>query len=132
MKYIRPCENCFREVRFPLDKGILLVKCPYCGHSYRVDPDDPSLYRKGRFDLSIEKSPNISKPFFGFEQKPNFNLQKFIVFTLFLLLFLNLYKAFSGFEDDNFYQEKIHLEEDIPEDTGPPKKTPNSESLYHI
>ncbi|MDX1957180.1 MAG: hypothetical protein SFU98_01335 [Leptospiraceae bacterium] len=52
MKYIRSCPNCSKLVRFPLDKGTLLVRCPYCQNSFSVDPDDPSLYNSGRFDLS--------------------------------------------------------------------------------
>jgi len=52
MKYIRSCENCFREIRFPIDKGTLFIICPYCKKSFKINPDDPQLYIQGRFDLN--------------------------------------------------------------------------------
>jgi len=37
-------------LRFPLDKGIITVKCS-CGHSFAADPNNPELYKDGKFDL---------------------------------------------------------------------------------
>jgi len=50
MYYIRPCPSCGQKVRFPIDKGKIKVTCS-CGHSFIADPDDPSLFREGIFDL---------------------------------------------------------------------------------
>jgi DNA-directed RNA polymerase subunit RPC12/RpoP len=63
MKYIRSCENCYREIRFPIDKGTLFVTCPYCNSSFKVNPDDPILYSKGRFDL-VKINQNQPEEFF--------------------------------------------------------------------
>ena len=50
MFFIKPCPACGRKLRFPLDRGTIKVKCP-CGESFTVNPDDPSTYREGSFDL---------------------------------------------------------------------------------
>ncbi|NBU97260.1 MAG: hypothetical protein EBS19_03415, partial [Spirochaetia bacterium] len=65
MKYIRSCENCYREIRFPIDKGTLFVTCPYCNNSFKVNPDDPILYSKGRFDLVKSNQSHPEEFFFG-------------------------------------------------------------------
>lgn len=65
MKYIRSCEHCFREIRFPIDKGTLFVTCPYCNNSFKVNPDDPSLYSTGRFDVLKINQNQPEEFFFG-------------------------------------------------------------------
>ncbi len=54
MKYITPCPECGRNLRFPLDKGKIKIRCT-CGYGTIIDPDDTSLYKKGRFDVEPEK-----------------------------------------------------------------------------
>jgi len=44
-------------LRFPLDKGIINVKCS-CGHSFLADPDNTELYKDGKFDLTGSSSKN--------------------------------------------------------------------------
>jgi hypothetical protein len=44
-------------LRFPLDKGVINVKCS-CGHSFIADPDDTELYKDGKFDLTAPPSKN--------------------------------------------------------------------------
>ncbi len=131
MKYIRSCENCSKEVRFPLDKGTLLVKCPYCSFTFRVDPDDPSLYQSGRFDVTnstktfqtiITQEPNLwtrAKSFI-FRNSPegeiNQNLKIFIGIFLIILFILNVWKIMSSSSPPIPHQreERIQLEEGEP------------------
>jgi hypothetical protein len=56
MYYIKPCPECGKKLRFPLDKGKLQVKCE-CGNSFTADPDDTSLYKNGSFDLNDKSRP---------------------------------------------------------------------------
>lgn len=57
MLYIKTCPECNRNIRFPLDKGKIKVKCA-CGYSFIADPDDKSLYRTGKFDLNKNNKRN--------------------------------------------------------------------------
>jgi hypothetical protein len=104
MKYIRSCENCYREIRFPIDKGTLFITCPYCHHTFKINPDDPQMYRSGRFDLN-RSIPNQETQYpeeFFFNQhhkgdnSPKVDKKKLIkttiVLTLFFLLFSHVYK----------------------------------------
>jgi len=54
MYLIKACPSCKMKLRFPIDKGTIRVKCG-CGYSFIANPDDPSLYEKARFDLSVTK-----------------------------------------------------------------------------
>ncbi len=54
MYFIKNCPYCTKALRFPIDRGKILVRCG-CGHSFVADPDDPLLYRDGRFDLGAGK-----------------------------------------------------------------------------
>lgn len=51
MYYIKDCNFCNTKLRFPLDKGIINVKCS-CGQSFIADPNNPELYKDGKFDLT--------------------------------------------------------------------------------
>lgn len=53
MKYITECPECGKSLRFPLDKGKIKIRCG-CGYEAVIDPDDTTLYKKGRFDLKTE------------------------------------------------------------------------------
>ena len=55
MYFIKNCPYCTKALRFPIDRGKILVRCG-CGHSFVADPDDPLLYRDGRFDLGAERA----------------------------------------------------------------------------
>lgn len=93
MKYIRSCPNCRTDLRFPLDMGILIVTCPNCGFSFKVDPDDPLTYKEGTFDLKTKKEPrlvlpNLSEIFKNYK----FNIKQVIFFFLVFLLVLNVFK----------------------------------------
>ena len=57
MYYIKNCSFCDTKLRFPLDKGTINVKCN-CGHSFTADPDNPELYKDGKFDLLGSASQN--------------------------------------------------------------------------
>ena len=105
MKYIRSCESCYREVRFPIDKGTLFITCPYCQHTFKINPDDPQTYKSGRFDLnnrssSIHEAQYPEEFFFNQHHKPDISsgidkkklIKTTIVFTLFFLLFSHIYK----------------------------------------
>jgi hypothetical protein len=60
MHLIKPCPVCGTRVRFPIDRGVVQVTCR-CGYTFRADPDDPALYRNGRFDLKEKKKPSSFK-----------------------------------------------------------------------
>jgi hypothetical protein len=51
MFLIKNCSACGRRLRFPIDKGVIRVKC-LCGAGFIADPDSPGLYRGATFDLS--------------------------------------------------------------------------------
>ena len=57
MFYIKNCAFCNTKLRFPLDKGVINVKCS-CGHSFIADPDDTALYKDGKFDLAGSSAEN--------------------------------------------------------------------------
>jgi hypothetical protein len=122
MKYIRSCENCYREIRFPIDKGTLFVTCPYCNSSFKVNPDDPILYSKGRFDLVKINQNQPEEFFFGrnfdspFKQteKSKSIIKLVIIFCLFSLLFFHFNKISNT--PNNFDNiEKSNPEENLPE-----------------
>ena len=60
MYYIKNCNFCNTKLRFPLDKGVINVKCS-CGHSFIADPDDTELYKDGKFDLSGSSAENKNR-----------------------------------------------------------------------
>lgn len=124
MRYIKRCENCLHEVRFPLDKGILLVTCPYCKHTFHIDPDDVSTYQDGRFDLSFQPSLDYAKISYSADKD---KIKKAIVVFLFLLLFLNLYKSFGGFSNQSYQPEK--QEEKTPPMESTPKEDEDLEFI---
>ncbi len=54
MHIIKPCPSCGIKLRFPIDAGIVKVRCR-CGYSFLANPDDPALYTDATFDLSLHK-----------------------------------------------------------------------------
>lgn len=126
MRYIKRCENCLHEVRFPLDKGVLLVTCPYCKYTFKVDPDDISTYIGGRFDLTpIHISQNLSSKYTPSLKTET--IRTVIVFFLFFLLFLNLFKAFGGFSSQTNFKENPY--ENIPPQQSEPQETEDLEFI---
>jgi DNA-directed RNA polymerase subunit RPC12/RpoP len=106
MKYIRACLNCGKDMRFPLDRGILLIKCPHCNESFKMDPDDPFTYKNGRFELVNIKTaykPNFTRPIYS-NILNNFSnpliLKKIIVFILVLLTIVHLYRFSNSIDTD--------------------------------
>lgn len=112
LKYIQPCIKCGSELRFPLDRGVLIVKCPKCSHSFKVDPNNPSIYYSGKFDYQIHKNNkkkfnDVLNTFFDYLYIPvdiakflylkftseNLTLQKAIPILLLFLLLLNIQKC---------------------------------------
>lgn len=86
MNFIRPCPSCNVDLRIPLDRGILLIRCPNCNHRFEIDPDSPELFELGQY----EKKKNFSIPALSF---PNFTTKKIIPFLLFLLLGIYILRA---------------------------------------
>ena len=111
MQYIRSCPSCDSELRFPIDKGTLIIKCPHCNNSFKIDPDDPSTFRLGRFDYSLPPSKknqlkNITEKILDILYLPAYflknifggsgmGLKKIIPFLLILFIFLNFYRICS-------------------------------------
>jgi len=56
IRLIKNCPQCGKQLRFPVDKGIIKVKCP-CGYSFVADPDNTGIYRDARFDLGNARPP---------------------------------------------------------------------------
>lgn len=55
MFLIKTCSLCGRKLRFPIDKGRIMVRCQ-CGNSFLADPDDPGLFRDSSFDLKAKNT----------------------------------------------------------------------------
>lgn len=114
MYYIRPCSNCKTELRFPLNKGTLLISCPSCKTQFKINPDDPETFRYGKFEYSlgpvktarfrtildavsdllfipIDLFHSITRYRFK-SSNSGFSVMKIIPFILFTFLFLNLYR----------------------------------------
>jgi len=132
MKYIRSCENCYREIRFPIDKGTLFIICPYCKKSFKINPDDPQLYTQGRFDLNKYNQKYPEEFFFSqqhnseFSQTPDSKktVKIVIVVSLFFLLISHIFKIYNTSQEMDGTQsppQEIYKE---------PKKT--SEPEYEI
>ena len=133
MKYIRSCENCYKEIRFPIDKGTLFVTCPHCNYTSKINPDDPNLYKFGRFDIT---KPSIRYPEEVFFNSDKYNrdrgsypdqkkalLKRLIVILLFGLLFSHVYKMFHS-------ETMIHQEDSIeypPNHPMPKEEKPSPE-----
>ncbi|MCP5512082.1 MAG: hypothetical protein H7A24_09380 [Leptospiraceae bacterium] len=110
----------------------MLIKCPYCNFSFRMDPDDPSTFLGGRFELSKSsytnqntlqnKSLEIKDFILQNKKKLTKNL---IVFLLFLLTFVHLYR----------FSKEVNLESNEPESIPSPveeKPNPSPISPYEI
>ncbi|TAL33916.1 MAG: hypothetical protein EPN93_12845 [Spirochaetes bacterium] len=54
MNLIKSCPACGRNLRFPIDKGTIRVRC-VCGESFVANPDDPALYKNATFDIAHVK-----------------------------------------------------------------------------
>ena len=138
MQYIRSCPSCNSELRFPIDKGTLIVKCPNCNYSFKVDPNDPGTFRMGRFDYSLSSSKkNILKktiekisdvlylPVFFIGTKlglPEIGVKKIIPILLFLFIFLNFYHLCSKPKTN----PEIRQMENFP----PSQTTPNEKDEF--
>lgn len=54
---IKDCPECGKQLRFPIDKGTIKVKCP-CGYVFTADPDNTNIYKNARFDLNNKRPPD--------------------------------------------------------------------------
>lgn len=65
IRLIKNCPKCGKQLRFPIDKGTIKVKC-LCGYSFTLDPDDTGIYKDARFDLgagnAAHGAPPLHKP----------------------------------------------------------------------
>ena len=104
MNYIRSCENCKAELRFPVDRGAILVKCPRCGASFIMDPDNPDSFLHGKFEtfdtdntpLTDLISDIIYLPVDFFKTigiHKILTIKNFIKFFLFFVLFLYILRG---------------------------------------
>lgn len=156
MQYIRSCPSCSSELRFPIDRGTLIVKCPNCNHSFNFDPDDPSTFKYGRFDYSLP--PSLKSGFKNTIEKiqdifylpiyliknnfkfPEFGIKKIIPVILIVFIFLNFYRICSQSEtkktkvqlEKNLQNNSPHEEDEFPEDDKKPKIDPNIKPEYEI
>lgn len=88
MNYIRPCPSCNVDLRFPLDRGILTVKCPNCNFRFEIDPDSSELFQIGH----IEKNSTFPLSSFRF---PNVIIKQIIPFLLFCILGIYILRTCS-------------------------------------
>ncbi len=73
MYLIKSCPSCNRNLRFPIDRGKITVKCT-CSYNFIADPDNPELFNNAKFDLSEKKSENdILKKLQDYKDKFNFH-----------------------------------------------------------
>ncbi|MBE7411755.1 MAG: zinc-ribbon domain-containing protein [Leptospiraceae bacterium] len=142
MNYIRSCPSCDSELRFPIDKGTLTIKCPRCNHSFTIDPDDPLTYHLGRFEYSLPNSKKNSLKDFKekvldilylpiYLLKNNFqfskiNIKKVIPTLLFVFVFLNIYQICSINTPKKEVHELKSKPDDFPqgEEETPEEKSP--------
>ncbi|MEM7183508.1 MAG: hypothetical protein AAF518_21550 [Spirochaetota bacterium] len=102
MRYIYPCPQCNTELRFPLDRGTLVIKCPTCSHTFIVDPDNTELFEKGRFEfpgkrLFHQKSTSANpKDTLSLGQRlAGVDIKRVVTIVLFSVLFLYILKNYS-------------------------------------
>jgi len=60
MFIVKSCPSCGQKLRFPIDKGKIKINCA-CGYSFLADPDDPSIYKKAKFDIKPETGGLLRK-----------------------------------------------------------------------
>ena len=111
MYVIKACPSCKKNLRFPINKGTINVKCG-CGYSFIANPDNTELYKNAKFDLSGKQTntrkfkfhkafiknnrilPNIANSILNFKYKlQNFKLlpdkEKFkVIFILLSILII--------------------------------------------
>jgi|GEM_PF-2418081 hypothetical protein len=113
------------ELRFPIDMGILIITCPNCTSSFRMDPDDPRTYQSGSFDLTPPKKPlATSVPFLNQISnylKSNKDIKFLIPIFLLLVLLLNIVKIYNSAEElENTEKEKKEFSpEPLPREERP-------------
>lgn len=118
--------------------GILIITCPNCSTSFRMDPDDPKTYLSGNFDLTPHKNPPRYKIPFLDSLSSYFRSHKDIRFLiplfLFLILLLNIIKIYNTptepskeeKESEEFFQDPETDPTPKPE-TRPPGSEPSVE-----
>ncbi|MBP7284225.1 MAG: hypothetical protein KBA66_21750 [Leptospiraceae bacterium] len=120
------------ELRFPLDMGILIITCPNCKTSFRMDPDDPKTYHSGTFDLSHSEKKTLfphflTRPIKGYLSSKK-DIQFIIPIFLFLILILNLIKIFTTvdtFQKNGTGEEKQEFLKELEPDKQLPEDNPN-------
>jgi DNA-directed RNA polymerase subunit RPC12/RpoP len=123
LRYIKPCPECSVELRFPIDRGTLVVKCPNCGHQFWVDPSDPKTFSVGKFDYISKASPvspnkgtflSTLEPFLGsiFNNRVTNSIKKFIPVILFTLLFIHILRMFSP--ASSYDPQEKNIEKKLP------------------
>ena len=45
MKIVSKCPFCQKKLRFPVNKGKLLLKCPKCGNQFVFDPNIKKMFK---------------------------------------------------------------------------------------
>jgi hypothetical protein len=85
VNYIRPCPSCGVELRIPLNRGILSVKCPTCEFRFQFDPSDPLIHQIGY----LEKNQKFKLPILFSNQTL---LKKIVPIILFFILSLYIIK----------------------------------------
>ena len=113
--------------------GILIITCPNCGYSFRMDPDDPKTYQSGVFDLTPPKSTfTKSVPFvdqISFYLKSNKDIRFIIPIFLFLVLLLNILKIYQNVpEIENPDKEIKELSPETTPREQPPEIQPRNET----
>jgi len=61
IRLIKNCPECGKQLRFPIERGTIKVKCP-CGCAFIADPDNTDTYKDARFDLNNKRPPRPAKP----------------------------------------------------------------------
>jgi DNA-directed RNA polymerase subunit RPC12/RpoP len=51
MRIVSKCPVCSRKMRFPINKGKLLIRCPHCGNQFVFDPDIRRMWKQLMYRL---------------------------------------------------------------------------------
>ena len=131
MRYIYPCPQCNTELRFPLDRGTLVLKCPTCSHTFVVDPDNTELFEKGRFEFPGKRtfhepsaSANPQKTLSFGQRLAEVDMKRVITILLFSILFLYIVKNYSLERGIQRKTQPIDSQQELEPKNVPPEKQP--------
>ncbi|MCB1194605.1 hypothetical protein KDK77_00325 [bacterium] len=53
MKIVRSCPVCRRKMRFPVNRGKIMITCPHCGNQFIFDPSIRTIFNRLKAKISL-------------------------------------------------------------------------------